>query len=128
MNPLLWFAISVFVTAISLVLISRISVLGVEIDHFQSALISGVVFGLLNWLVSFFYWFVKLPLVAILTLGLSLVTAFILNVIVFSLTAKLVEGFRLRNGLVSAIFGSIALGLVNGVLFWILGLLGIIQY
>lgn len=128
MNSLLWFAISVFITAISLVLISRVSVLGVEIDDFQSALISGVIFGLLNWLVSFFYWFVKLPLVAILTLGLSLVTAFILNVIVFSFTAKLVEGFRLRNGLVSAIFGSIALGLVNGVLFWILGLLGIIQY
>ena len=127
MNPLLWCAIYVFVTATSLVLISRVSVLGVEIDNLQSALISGIVFGILNWLVGFFYWFVKLPVVAILTLGLSLVTAFILNVIVFSFTAKLVEGFRLRNGIFSAIVGAIALGLVNGFLFWLLGQLGVIS-
>jgi putative membrane protein len=37
----------------------------------------------------------------------------------------LVDGFRLRNGFWSALFGAIALSIINGILFQILSVLGI---
>ncbi|HEY9617991.1 MAG TPA: phage holin family protein, partial [Microcoleaceae cyanobacterium] len=40
--------------------------------------------------------------------------------IVFGLAAWLIEGFRLRWGLGSAILGAIALTLINSILFFIL--------
>ena len=51
--------------------------------------------------------------------------AFVLNVAMFALAAKLVEGFRLRWGIWSAIIGALALSFINSVLFQVLAQAGI---
>lgn len=103
------------VTSVSLFILSKLP-LGVEIDSFNKALISAAVFGILNALVR--------PVLAVLALPITFLTfglfTIILNAIIFGLAAALVEGFRLRWGIWSAILGAMALGFINSVLFHLL--------
>lgn len=120
MEGILSFVITAVVTAISLLIISYIPFLGIEVDSPGKALIAGGVFGLLNAFLRPILAFFGAP-ITFITFGLF---AIIINAIIFGLTAKLVEGFRLRS-LLSAILGAIVLGFVNGILFSLLGQLGI---
>ncbi|MDZ4878013.1 MAG: hypothetical protein CLLPBCKN_007448 [Chroococcidiopsis cubana SAG 39.79] len=106
------------VTTISFLIIARLP-LGVEIDSFGKAAISAAVFGVLNALLRPILGFFTFPLI-LLTLGLFL---FVLNAIIFGLAAALVTGFRLRWGIWSALLGSIALSLINSILFNLLATL-----
>ncbi|MBW4496213.1 MAG: phage holin family protein [Oscillatoria princeps RMCB-10] len=103
------------VTSVSLFILSKLP-LGVEIDSFNKALFSAAVFGILNALVR--------PVLAVLALPITFLTfglfTIILNAIIFGLAAALVEGFRLRWGIWSAILGAMALGFINSVLFQLL--------
>lgn len=113
------FLITVLVTAIALFIISKLPI-GVEIDSFAKALVSALVFGILNAVAGL----VK----NLLTLGpLEWITwpiLLLINVIVFGLAAMLVEGFRLRSW-VSAVIGAVLLAVVNSLLFQLLGSVGI---
>lgn len=100
------------VTTISFLIISKIPI-GIEIDNFKKAVISAAVFGILNALLRPILGLLTFPII-FLTFGLF---AFILNAIIFGLAAYLVEGFQLRWGFWSALIGSIALGVVNSLLF-----------
>ena len=104
------------VTTISFLIISRLPI-GVEIDSLGKAAISAAVFGILNAFLRPILGFFSFPFI-ILTLGLFL---FILNAIIFALAAWLVPGFSLRWGFWSALIGSIALSIINSVLFNLLG-------
>ncbi|HEY9643536.1 MAG TPA: phage holin family protein [Coleofasciculaceae cyanobacterium] len=115
------FLISVVVTAISLLIISKLPT-GVEIDNPFIALIAGGIIGAFDGLWGLFpNWFRTTT--ALLSLGLI---PLIGSIIVFSLAAWLIEGFRLRWGLGSAILGAIALAIVNSILFFILRQIGLI--
>jgi putative membrane protein len=108
------FLLTALVTAVSLLIISRLPI-GVEIESWQKAVIAGIVFGLLNAIVRPILFWLTIP-ITILSLGLFL---FVLNALIFALAAKLVEGFRLRYGFWSAILGAFLLGLTNSVFFQI---------
>jgi putative membrane protein len=112
---LLPFIIGVIITAVSLLIISKIPFLGIDVDGVGKALLAGVVFGILSWLLG---WMAGSKILNVLTLGLLWL---VVNTIIFGLSAWLIEGFRLRNGIISAILGAIALTFVNSVLFKILG-------
>lgn len=100
--------ISIVIMAISLFIISKLPT-GVEITSPVAALAGGAIIGLLNWIwYALPTWFRAVP--AVLTLGLL---PLIGSIIVFSLAAWLVQGFRLRWGIWSAIIGAIALSIVN---------------
>ena len=99
------------VTAISFLIISQLPI-GVEIDSFGKALITAAVFGILNALLLPILSLFTLPFI-ILTLGLFF---FVLNSIIFGLSAALVPGFRLRYGFWSALLGSLALAIINSIL------------
>jgi putative membrane protein len=116
MEGLLSFLIPCIVTAISLLIISRLPI-GVEIDSWQKALIAGLVFGVLNAIVRPILFWLTIPF-TILTLGLFLL---VLNGIIFALAAKLVDGFQLKS-FFSAIIGAILLSLTNSVLLQIISL------
>ena len=116
MDFLIPFVIGAIVTAIALLLISKIPFLGIEIDSVSKALLAGVVIGLLNWGLG---WMAGSKILNVLTLGILWL---VVNTIIFGLSAWLIEGFRLRNGIISAILGAIALTFVNSILFKVLGM------
>jgi putative membrane protein len=101
------------VTAVSFVIISKIPT-GVEVDDFKKALFSAAVFGILNALVRPLIAVVTLPVLSVVFSGFLL--TLLLNMIIFGLAAYLVEGFRLRWGIWSALLGSIALSFINSFL------------
>ncbi|HEY9728169.1 MAG TPA: phage holin family protein [Chroococcales cyanobacterium] len=104
------------VTSVSLFLISKLPT-GVEIDSFQKAMWSAVVFGILNAILRPILGFLAFP-ITFLTFGLF---AIVLNAIIFGLAAYLVTGFRLRWGIWSALIGAIALGIINMLIYRLLG-------
>jgi putative membrane protein len=115
------FLISVVVLAISLLIISKLP-LGVDVDNPLIALIAGGIIGAFNGVWSLFpTWFRTANW--IISLGLI---PLIGSIIVFGLTALLVQGFRLRWGILSAILGAIALSLVNSFLVFILRQTGLV--
>lgn len=99
------------VTVVSFLIISRLPI-GVEIDGFGKALITAAVFGILNALLLPILTFFTLPFI-IITIGLFF---FVLNSIIFGLSAAIVPGFRLRYGFWSALLGSTALAIINSIL------------
>ncbi|NJR59182.1 MAG: phage holin family protein [Cyanobacteria bacterium CRU_2_1] len=109
------FLISIVVLAVSLLIISKLP-LGVEIDNPWIALIAGGIIGAFNAIWSVFPGWIKVP-VGVLSLGLI---PLIGSIIIFGLAAWIVQGFRLRWGIASAILGAIALSIVNWVMVSIL--------
>jgi putative membrane protein len=117
MSGLIAFLITALVTAISLIIISKIPPLGVEVDSFGKAIWAAIVFGLINGILGPILRFLSFP-ITFLTLGLF---ALVINAIIFGIAAWIVEGFRLRNGFISAFLGAIALSFINYLLFSLLG-------
>lgn len=114
------FIVTLLVTAASLLIISRMNI-GIEVDSVGTALIAGLVIGLINAFVAPIVQLIALPL-TILTLGIF---ALVINVLLFWAAAGLVKGFRLRNGFWSALIGALLVTLLNALIFWILGALGL---
>ncbi|MEM6402049.1 MAG: phage holin family protein [Cyanobacteria bacterium P01_D01_bin.116] len=109
------------VTAISFLIISKIPLIGVEVDSLNKSFVSAAVLGIINVLVRPILGLILvIPNVLTLTLFQSLFS-FIISVICFGLAAYLVEGFRLRNGIWSAIMGAFTLSIVSGFIFRIFG-------
>lgn len=108
------------VTALSLLVITRLD-LGISVRSFGTALVAALAIGLVNAVLGPILHFLTFP-ITFLTLGLF---ALVVNALLFWIAAALVKGFRLRNGFWSALLGSILLAIVNAVIFWLLGMLGI---
>ena len=112
--------ISLIITAVALIIVSKLPT-GVEIDSFKKAIISAAVFGVLNFFSNLILYN---PLSKIITGTLDFLSfglfSFIVNVVIFGLAALLVQGFRLRWGVWSAVIGSLALSVINSIIFRIL--------
>ncbi len=114
------------VRAVVLLIVAALP-LGVEVESFGVALLSAVVIGLLGTLLV-------LPLKALLALPwaitslgglispISWVYNWVITVILFALAAWLIQGFRLRNGLVSAVLGAVVYAVLSAVILGGLGL------
>ena len=110
MGSLLWL-LQWPIRAIVLLIVAWLP-LGVEVSSFPIALLSAVVIGLLG---TVLIWPLKLvlgPVWAITSLGglislVSLLFNWIITVVLFGLAAWLIQGFRLKNGLVSAVLGGV---------------------
>ncbi len=108
------FIVTLFVTALSLLILSRLHI-GLEVEDTGAALIAALVLGLLNATLRPILGFLAFP-ITVLTLGLF---AIVLNAIVLYVAAALVKGFHIRNFL-TAIISAILLGILNGLIMWIL--------
>ncbi len=114
------------IRALILLLISYLP-LGVEMESFQVALLSAVVIGLLGTLLV-------LPLKALFALPWALTSLggliqpvsvlynWIITVLLFALAAWLIQGFRLKNGILSAILGALAYSILSTIVLRLLGL------
>lgn len=107
MNSIISLVIFWLVTAVALYLVSLLP-FGVEIDSFPKALISAIVFGLVNGIIGI----VAFPF-NFITFGLF---SWFFNIIAFGIAAWLVQGFRLRMGILSAILGAFSLAIVSSII------------
>lgn len=107
------------VTSSSLLIISQLP-FGIELESTPKAAIAAGALGILNVLIlpvlkAFFF----IP--NVLTLGLlSGVFAFVMNIAIFALAAKVVQGFSLRRGILSAVLGALALAAVSNFIYGVL--------
>lgn len=95
--------------AATLVLLAR-WLPGIEVASFMTAILAGLVIGLVNALIGPVLRLITLPL-TVITLGLFLI---VINAFLFWLAAVLVPGFAVTNVL-AALLGSLILTLVNRV-------------
>ena len=114
------------VRAVVLLIVAALP-LGVEVDSFGVALLSAVVIGLLGTLLV-------LPLKAMLALPWAITSLgglispvswlynWLITVLLFALAAWLIQGFRLRNGPVSAVLGAVVYAVLSTVILGMLGL------
>ena len=101
--------------------------LGVQLVGFGTALLSAVLIGLLGTLLV---WPLKALLAlpwAITSLGglispISWLYNWAITVILFGLAAWLIQGFRLRRGILSAVLGAVAYAVLSAAILGILGL------
>lgn len=103
------------VTSVSLFIISKLPT-GVEIEDFPKAIISAIVFGIVNALLRPIIAFFAFP-ITFITFGLF---NLVINAIIFGIAAALVPGFSLRWGFWSALLGAFLLSLINSLIFKIL--------
>lgn len=113
------------IRAVILLLISRLP-LGVDMANFQVAFLSAAVIGLLGTLLMWPLRFVLAPLRLVTTLGGLIPVGFLfdwlISIILFGITAWLIQGFRLRNGISSAVLGALVYSLIS---FFVLRSLGL---
>jgi putative membrane protein len=94
---------------------------------FPIALVSAIVIGLLGTLLVWPLKFVLAPVWAITSLGgllspVSFLFNWLITIVLFGLAAWLIQGFRLRNGLLSAILGALVYSVLSTVVLQFLGL------
>jgi len=94
---------------------------------FPIALISAVVIGLLGTLLVWPMKFILAPIWAITSLGglitpVSFLFNWLITIILFGLAAWLIQGFRLRNGLMSAVLGALVYSVLSTIVLQLLGL------
>ena len=115
MSNILAILISLIVTTISLLIISKLPT-GVEVDTVKKGFVAAIVFGILNAILHPILSFLALP-ITFLTFGLF---SLVINGFIFGLAALLVSGFRLRWGIWSALIGAFALSIINSIIYKIL--------
>ena len=113
------------VRAAILLLITRLPI-GVEMVSFPIALVSALVISLAGTLLVWPLRLILAPLKMVTTLGGLIPVGFLfewlISILLFGFTAWLIQGFRLRNGLVSAALGSLSYSLIS---FFVLRALGL---
>jgi putative membrane protein len=125
MGSLLWL-LQWPIRALVLLLVAWLP-LGVEVESFSVALLAAVVIGLLGTLLIW-------PLKALLGIpwaltslgGLIAPVSWLFNwaitVILFGLAAWLIQGFRLKNGVISAVLGAVVYAVISTVVLRMLNL------
>ena len=107
------------VSSLSLYLLSMLPT-GIRLDGIGPAIAAGLVLGLLNALLLPVLRFISMPLIWI-SFGLFSV---VLNGLIFMLASRLVSGFELKRGCLTALIGAILLSLLNSLIFAILSGVG----
>ena len=114
------------IRALVLLLVAALP-LGVEMANFGTALWAAILIGLLGTLLIGPLKLLLGPAWAITSLGgliapVSFLFNWLITVILFGLAAWLITGFRLKNGLFSAILGAVVYSLISAFVLRALGL------
>ncbi len=99
--------VALILNALALVITTYI-VPGVKVADFTTAILAGIVLGLVNTFIKPILELITLP-ITIITLGLF---AFVINAVMLFIAAAVVPGFMV-DGWIAAILGSIVLSIVS---------------
>lgn len=99
------------ITTVSLFVMSKLP-LGIYVKDFGTAVVAGLIIGLLNTFLRPVLGFIAFPFM-VLSLGLF---TFVLNAFLFWLASALVKGFELR-GCLAAFVGPLVLWLLTSLLY-----------
>ena len=99
--------------------------LGVEVTNFSTALWAAILIGLLGMVLILPLKLLLGPLWAITSLGgLIVPVSFLFNwliaTILFALASRLIKGFTLKRGIVSALVGAAAYSMIGTMAVWVL--------
>ena len=99
--------------------------LGVEVANFSTALWAAILIGLLGMVLILPLKLLLGPLWAITSLGgLIVPVSFLFNwliaTILFALASRLIKGFTLKRGIVSALVGAAAYSMIGTMAVWVL--------
>lgn len=125
MGPFIWL-LQWPIRAVILLIVSLLP-LGVQLDSFWVALVTAVVIGLLGTLLVAPLKFLLGPIWAVTSLGgligpISWLYEWLIGIIIFSVAAWLIRGFRLTNGLTSAVLGALIYSVLSKLVLGRLGL------
>ena len=113
------------VRAVILLLITRLPI-GVEMVSFPIALVSALVISLAGTLLVWPHRLILAPIKMVTTIGGLIPVGFLfewlISILLFGFTAWLIQGFRLRNGLISAALGALAYSVFSFIALRSLGL------
>ena len=128
MNTLAWL-LQWPIRALVLLLVAALP-LGVEMANFGTALWAAILIGLLGTLLIGPLKLLLGPAWAITSLGgliapVSFLFNWLITVILFGLAAWLITGFRLKNGLFSAILGAVVYSVISAFVLRALGLVDV---
>jgi putative membrane protein len=118
---ILGLVIAFLVAAVVIWIVGKLG-LGMEVSGFGGAIIAAVVIAIVSAVVVWL-----LGLIGITTGNPGLwgaIVTLVVSAVVLLIADRFVTGLRV-NGFVGAIIAAIAIGVVNWILFWLLGLLGI---
>jgi putative membrane protein len=122
LGAILTFIIALLATALVLWIVSRLN-LGLSVESFTSAIIAGLVIGIIAGIVN---WLLGLLNINLGSMGGLL--GWIINIIIAALIlmfgASFLPGLKV-SGFTGAIIAAIAIGVVGWLVSWVLGLLGI---
>lgn len=113
--------IAILVSAVVIYVVGRLN-LGLSVENFTSAIIAAVVIGLVSGVIV---WLLGL-------LGISLggpgllagIISIIVSAVILLISDRFVPGMKVA-GFVGAIVAAIAIGVINWLALWVLGLLGL---
>jgi putative membrane protein len=118
---ILTFIIVLLVTALVLWIVSKLN-LGLSVDSFTSAIIAGLVIGIISAVVA---WLFGLLGIQFGTGGLlNWILSIIVAALVLMFGASFLPGLKV-SGFGGAIIAAIAIGVVSWLISWVLGLFGI---
>jgi putative membrane protein len=125
MGALLWL-LQWPIRALILLLVAWLP-LGVEMASFQVALLSAILIALLGTLLVLPLKLLFGPVWFVTSLGglispISLLFNWLIAAVLFGLAAWLIDGFRLRNGILSAILGALVYSILSSLILSWLGL------
>lgn len=122
LGAILTFIIALLATALVLYIVSRLN-LGLSVESFTSAIIAGLVIGIIAAVVN---WLLGLLGINLGTMG-GLI-GWIINIVIAALVlmfgASFLPGLKV-NGFTGAIIAAIAIGVIGWLVNWVLGIFGI---
>jgi putative membrane protein len=117
MSAIIGFIITLLIAALVIWIVSKLG-LGMEVDGFGSAIMAALVIALVTWIVM---WILGLLGISFGTGWLGAIVALIVSAVVLMISDKFLSGMKV-NGFVGALIAAVAIGVVQWLLAWIIGI------
>jgi putative membrane protein len=121
MSILIGLVVGILISALVIYIVGKLG-LGMEVSGFGGAIIAAIVIAIVSAIII---WLLNLLGINFGSGILGAIVYLIVAAVVLMISDKFVSGLKV-NGFGGAIIAAIAIGVVNWLVFWLLGLLGLV--